>query len=275
MRYNIVFALFLYPLLAQSRHISEEKKKKDLQPVVTQESVGIPHTDNDNDEGKLSNKKLCGQSDHCAEETNLRPPQMPKLLNSIGNDEELVWSQSPYQINHYANTGTLGVGVGHHRGVLYPYVHPDLIAASNAFLPIGRLPPVYTTHIRNYTPFDLQTSSSARSIRSREEDEFLEELSHDAVMPNILPTMEIPMGRSYVKPNVHALGGLTAVFPGHPGSCGVPILLSCSPNISKGVLGKHLPETPSNDYRNVNSPKKVNKILEGHSKESILSQKAQ
>ncbi|XP_041977849.1 uncharacterized protein LOC121732120 [Aricia agestis] len=70
-----------------------------------------------------------------------------------------------------------------------------------------------------------------RTLRS-DEDDLWDEVEQDAVMHNVLPIMPAPYFRSSqsVPPTV-------AFFPTAMGNCAVPILVSCSAQITRGTIG--------------------------------------
>lgn len=253
MRRGIVF-IFLFCTLTSCKNIPEYLQDNWKDFVVPQESDGVV-----SNEGRLKQSagNLCisDSTNECKEKEikGLLPPQMPKLTGFV-NDDERIWLQSPYQVNHYANVGTLGVDVGNYGGVLYPYAHRNLFAALNPTMPVSRLPPVFTTQIRETTPYFvpyLNDLPRTRFTRDDEYQDFLDQLNHDAIMENVLPTMTVPMARSYGSQVPPIASPAIALYPANVARCGIPLLLSCSPNISRGVLGAYKNQAPTviNKYR--------------------------
>ncbi|XP_026757821.2 uncharacterized protein LOC113517365 [Galleria mellonella] len=138
------------------------------------------------------------------------------------------------------------VAVGTYGGMQYLYAHPNLLASTNRFPPISNLPPVSSTHIHESLPVQDQQNGNflsrpVRLIRSNEEEDFLAELSHRAIMKNILPTMSV---RSPYVNQVPYYLPQVAVFPYTVTGCSLPLLLSCSPNINYGTLDQMMYRKP-------------------------------
>ncbi|XP_063359862.1 uncharacterized protein LOC134649076 [Cydia amplana] len=72
--------------------------------------------------------------------------------------------------------------------------------------------------------------------RATSYEEFLAQLSHDAQMNNILPTMSYlrTAGPNYYAP--YGNGPVQATFPQAVGGCSRPLLFGCSPIIYQGVM---------------------------------------
>lgn len=170
-----------------------------------------------------------------------------------------VWTRSPYgyQVNP-SSLEAIGVGIGNYGGVLYPHVHPKLLAAMNQGYTISSLPPVRSTYIHSTYPglrqnYDIDVLNSQNAIvlppnvrpvrmLPSSEEEFLAELEHDAIMNNIIPTMQVRYASSspYSNEALVSAGPAIAVFPNAPlSSCAQPILLSCTPKITRGVLAQN------------------------------------
>ncbi|XP_037295644.1 uncharacterized protein LOC115445166 [Manduca sexta] len=138
---------------------------------------------------------------------------------------------------------------------IYPYVHP--LYSKLPVSMMNSLPPVHLTHFSSVLPrqeanFRSHTDMSEeerillpndRVTRSSEED-FIEQLEHDAIMNNILPTMPFPFfresQRSYPAPISHHSGsnpfmalfrsGITTDYNS------IPLLLGCTPTITEGTM---------------------------------------
>lgn len=176
-----------------------------------------------------------------------------------------------YQSDSSGNLKSMGVEVSNSGGVLYPHVHPKLFAMYNPGYNVNYLPPVHSTYIHGLVPEeDLQKANyeldmlnsynamftpeqirTARMVHSQNE-EILAELQHDAIMQNILPTMPVSSARHAVAPVSPSLtysygsapdgAPAIAIFPyGAGGGCALPILLSCSPKITPGILQPKAP----------------------------------
>ncbi|XP_061712483.1 uncharacterized protein LOC133521496 [Cydia pomonella] len=74
--------------------------------------------------------------------------------------------------------------------------------------------------------------------RATSYEEFLAQLSHDAQMNNILPTMSFlrTAGPHYYAPYGSGSAPLQASFPQAVGGCSRPLLFGCSPIIYQGVM---------------------------------------
>lgn len=148
----------------------------------------------------------------------------------------------------------------------------------NPMPPVRSLPPVMTTRIReNISPMtenanDIDADNEmhfppyVRAVRSRDYLD-LDQLREDAVMPNIIPAMPFPYMRNAIPSflpsaqyyhsqpsSSYDQSGPVAYFPSAPHSdCAVPLLVSCSPQISYGSLrnvdsgeaGPSVPSAPS------------------------------
>lgn len=193
--------------------------------------------------------------------------------SSFAYMQPTILPSAAYQGSPLGSLAQMGIGMGNYRGVIYPHVHPKLFAALNPRYPAVRsLPPVHATYIhglipeQSYVPkpnFDLDVYHPqntvllptlvrpSRMLRSTEE-EFLAELSHDAIMNNIIPTMQVPFSRYASAPtptqySYGASGGspAIAVFPDSAsGGCAQPILFSCSPQITRGYMRPGLENVP-------------------------------
>lgn len=109
--------------------------------------------------------------------------------------------------------------------LIYPHLHPAFMVLKS----MNSLPPVYTPQ---YTK-DLSLRRSSRS----EVDDFLEQLNHDTIMNNILPTMPFPFLRTSNHGESPQEDLVTAIFPGVANTASaIPILLSCSPKVHQGTL---------------------------------------
>ncbi|XP_049867555.1 uncharacterized protein LOC126367830 [Pectinophora gossypiella] len=179
--------------------------------------------------------------------------QQPSILTSVPG----------YQ--GYPNVEAMGIGIGNYRGVLYPHVHPKLLAAYGSGYAVNSLPPVLSTYIHGLFPqeeyqrtgYDLDALNPqntgtlptlvrpSRMLRATDE-ELMAQLQHDAIMNNILPTMAVPFAR-YAAPAYSSHRailakpasptGISAIFPNAAaGGCAQPILFSCTPRIIRGTL---------------------------------------
>lgn len=157
---------------------------------------------------------------------------------------------------------------GSQEADLYPFVYTSVSAALNPVPSVHTLPPV--THIHESMPsletradYDIDVLNPENSelmppnLRiTRSRTNYMEELAHDAMMNNLLPTMHVPFVRgaerspSYQqvsKPVVEQrTGQLIAVFPtSKANNCAIPILLRCSPNVVRGSLtGSYAEQSP-------------------------------
>lgn len=163
---------------------------------------------------------------------------------------------------------------GSQEADLYPFVHTSIPAALNPVPPVHTLPPVYATHIHETMPsletrgdFDIDVLNpensemmppNLRITRSRRNylKNWREDLAHDAMLNNLLPTMPVPFVRgaerspSYQasRPVEQRQGGgqVMAVFPTSKAiDCAIPILMRCSPNLTRGTLtGSYAEQSP-------------------------------
>lgn len=97
----------------------------------------------------------------------------------------------------------------------------------------------------------LYRTPNVRAVRSREE-EFLKQLEHDAMIPNIIPTMPVPFVRTAASPEYQAIEDtplVMVIYPGRVSDCALPFLFSCSPKIAYGSLA----QTPYSGYSSIPS----------------------
>lgn len=165
-----------------------------------------------------------------------------------------VWTRSRY--GYQVNPSSLEpIDFGNYRA-LYPQVHPKLLAAMNQGFTVNSLPPVQSTYIHSNYPglrqnydtdllnpqnaFVLPANSRAVRMLRPSENDFLTELEHDAIMKNIIPTMQVRYTSPvYSNEPVVSAGPAIAVFPNAPySSCAQPILFSCTPKVTRGVLAQ-------------------------------------
>ncbi|KAJ8725774.1 hypothetical protein PYW08_003957 [Mythimna loreyi] len=175
--------------------------------------------------------------------------------------------QTPYEADAVTYEVDKGLA-GSQEADLYPYVHTSIPAALNPVPSVRVLPPVYATHIHETMPslenrdnFDIDVLNPENSemmtpnLRiTRSERDFLEDLRHDAMMNNLLPTMPVPFVRSVEKspsypvlrPGAQRTGQVMAVFPRSKiNNCAIPILMRCSPNMTRGRLtGSYAEQSP-------------------------------
>lgn len=112
-----------------------------------------------------------------------------------------------------------------------------------AYLPVADVP-LYRTFIHGFDSLKDSVNiedSGSNTVKRDATDDFMEQLAHDAIMPNILPTMQIPELRSagYGDSQV----SVQAVYPDLQGSsskstCAVPLLFGCSPRVVIGALAR-------------------------------------
>lgn len=181
------------------------------------------------------------------------PPRIPSFPYNIPFTK---WT--PYDINYLTQESAQDL-IAPYNSYNIPYIY------SNPVPSVRSLPPVISTHIHETFPeipedneYDVDSFSDdevyfppyVRVVRSRDED-VLDQLAKDAVMPNILPTMPFPYMRtasvphyqsqynpSYQKP--HQGEQMVALFPAGEGSdCALPFLVSCNLNISPGTLAQN------------------------------------
>lgn len=200
---------------------------------------------------------------------------------------QIVWNskylQTPYEIDQDTyeadqtlNAEAMNVESDPYEVDLYPFVHTSLSAALNPVPPVHSLPPVHATQVHETMPsldtrgvYDIDVlnpenaelmSPNLRITRSRRED-YLDQLTHDGIMNNILPTMPIPFVRgaesspSYQVPQQsQTTGSVRAMYPTRSSNrCALPILLGCSPNMFRGTMSStyadRVPQEASKAYR--------------------------
>lgn len=205
--------------------------------------------------------KLSPSSSESQEDESQSLPDAAQEYEHVSPDVKHV-----YQSDTTGNFKSGGVEMSNSRDIPYPHVHPKLFAMYNAGYNVNYLPPVHSTYIHGLVPeedlqkanYELDALNSenamfrpeqirmARTIHSQDE-EILAELQHDAIMNNILPRIPVPSARYAVAPAspsaTYAYGSApdgapaVAIFPyGSGGGCAQPILLSCSPKITPGIL---------------------------------------
>ncbi|KAJ8722569.1 hypothetical protein PYW07_003749 [Mythimna separata] len=207
----------------------------------------------------------------------------------------IIWNgkynlQTPYETN--PDVYEVGQGLaGSQEADLYPFVHTSISAALNPVPPVHALPPVYATHIHETMPslenrddfaIDVLNPENSemmppnlRVTRSRRD--YMEDLAHDAMLNNLLPTMPVPFVRSaerspsypasvvarpvlkpvarpVLTPVAQRTGQVMAVFPKRKFTdCAIPILMRCSPNFTRGKMtgsyAEQSPQLPSAAYR--------------------------
>lgn len=164
-----------------------------------------------------------------------------------------------------------GQNAGSQEDGLYPFVHTSLSAALNPVPKVHKLPPVYATHIHETMPsletpadFDIDVLNPENSEEippnlrnTRSQRNFLKDLTNDAIMKNLLPTMPVPFARGAEKSPSYQVsrhlvpaqrkGQVMAVFPNSKTDkgCAIPILMRCSPNWVRGTMtGSYLEQSP-------------------------------
>lgn len=249
-----VYLFFILSVgLAICNPVSDENSNENVTELKATET-GIDNMDGDTCKPPCSLKDAVAASESKESES-----------QSVPDTEEnghASFIMPAYHTDESDSLKSMGIGVSNFRGALCPHVHPKLFAMYNPGYNVNYLPPVQSTYIHGLIPQeDLQRANyeldifnspmleqvrTPRMIHSQDE-EILTELQHDAIMNNILPTMSVPMPRYAVAPaslpvaysQGHAIGGAPAiaVFPyGSGGGCAQPILLSCSPKITRGTL---------------------------------------
>ena len=195
---------------------------------------------------------------------------LPLEFGSRPENVPMLWD-GKYNLRTSFETDTYEVDqgmAGSQEADLYPFVHTSVPAAMNPVPAVHSLPPVYATHIHETMPslesradYDIDVLNpenselmppNLRITRSRRD--FLEDLAHDAMLNNLLPTMPVPFVRgaerstSYhaSKPVVAQRTGQVAVFPNSKANnCAIPILLRCSPKVVRGTLtGSYAEQSP-------------------------------
>ncbi|KAG7307533.1 hypothetical protein JYU34_007738 [Plutella xylostella] len=153
--------------------------------------------------------------------------------------------------------------------IMNPFVFPRVFNSFSRLRPISALPRVHATRILGLTPLDERLEQTRYDVTNAEPealpsnprqqrmsrltehvesrdgdyvDPYLAQLEADAVMPNILPTMSYVRDAGYPH-----YGSPYAVYPGRAGGCAQPILFSCSPQVTRGVLARHA--APQHSYR--------------------------
>ncbi|KAJ2952956.1 hypothetical protein O0L34_g7329 [Tuta absoluta] len=203
----------------------------------------------------------------------------------------------------YPSLEALG-GDGSYIDMMYPYLYPRLRATYNPGFNVNSLPPVHSTYIHGLVPAEeiqqsiyeenmlrprrtlyYQPQRFVRMLRTPEDD-FMAQLRHDAIMNNIVPTMQVPFARfaslapppppppaplpvsapviapvPYAPvpyaPGPYGPAGVTALYPSAGSGCAQPILFSCTPKITKGYLKpSYAPPVPSPGYREVSKASK-------------------
>ncbi|XP_075992850.1 uncharacterized protein LOC142987799 [Anticarsia gemmatalis] len=128
---------------------------------------------------------------------------------------------------------------------------------SNSLLPLEALPNIYSSYVHEIAPskthdeYDIDVLNpenteimlpNMRPSRSRVDD-YIEELAHDAMINNIIPTMSFVRGAE--EPVHPALQ--TAVYPnGATNGCGLPVFLLCNPTVVPGTLARSYPPISAN-----------------------------
>ncbi|XP_026724616.1 uncharacterized protein LOC113491696 [Trichoplusia ni] len=188
---------------------------------------------------------------------------LPYVLNA---DNLQSWRnqylQTPYIDQPNYETGSMNLESSPYEVDLYPVVHTSLSAALNPVPAIHTLPPVYSTHIHETIPsleergdYDLDVLNpenselsvpNLRISRSRTGD-YMDELRHEAIMSNILPTMPVPYVRGtehYELPQrEHFQRPLIGVYPnGAANDCALPLLFNCSPGVVRGTMSDAYPD---------------------------------
>ncbi|XP_063892156.1 uncharacterized protein LOC126054294, partial [Helicoverpa armigera] len=193
------------------------------------------------------------------------------FLNTQNVPSPIVWDNqylpvmdsSNYDVNVLNTDLTGNVDAEPYEIDLYPLVHTSVSAALNSVPPVNSLPPAYVAQmddnmstLETRADYDIDVLNPENSelmppnLRiTRSRSDFLEDLAHDAMMNNLLPTMSVPFvrgaGRSSVAQPAQRMGPVTATYPGASNNCAVPILLRCSPNIIRGTLSNtYLEQSP-------------------------------
>lgn len=169
------------------------------------------------------------------------PPRVP-----------LSWSWTPDDMNHIQDPM-------HNEAYEVSYQLPPY-TFDNVLPPLTSLPPVSTkiheslaeienNYQTNYLDIDndLYLAPNFRAVRSRGEELLLDQLKHDAIIPNILPTMPVPFVRGADFSPVYQDQDATIVmvlYPGRVPDCGLPLLFGCTPKMIFGGLE----QTPDDGY---------------------------
>ncbi|CAD0196900.1 unnamed protein product [Chrysodeixis includens] len=198
-------------------------------------------------------------------------PQVPYIDDrnvlpyALNTDNLQLWRthylQTPYIDQNY-EAGSMNVDFSPYEVDLYPVVHTSLSAALNPVPAVHTLPPVFSTHIHESVPtleeqrdYDLDVLNpenselsvpNLRISRSRTHD-YMDELRHEAIMSNILPTMPVPYVRGadpyQVPRRGHLPGPLLGIYPsGASNDCGLPLLFNCSPDVVRGTMPDAYPD---------------------------------
>lgn len=130
--------------------------------------------------------------------------------------------------------------------------------------PLESLPPVHSTYIHGLdearydekelwessllTPNVVRIQRTLPGIPRDEYHDLLAQLEHDAVMPNILPTMAVRQS-GHSAPQFVSYGDTVAVFPQSASESAIAILLSCAPQVDAGVLAPKMAITEEESYR--------------------------
>uniref|UniRef100_A0A2A4K230 Uncharacterized protein n=1 Tax=Heliothis virescens TaxID=7102 RepID=A0A2A4K230_HELVI len=194
------------------------------------------------------------------------------VLNAQNVPSTMLWNNqylpivdsSNYEVNGLNTDLTDNVDAEPYEVDLYPLVHSSMSAALNSVPTLNSYPPpVYASQmddnmstLETRADYDIDVLNpenselmppNLRITRSRRD--YLEDLAHDAMLNNLLPTMSVPFvrgaGRASVPQAARQMGPVTATYPGVSNNCAVPILLRCSPNIVRGTLsGTYAEQSP-------------------------------
>lgn len=156
------------------------------------------------------------------------------------------------------NRGSMNTDVDPYEVDLYPMVHTSLSAALNPMPPANDVAPVLETEILETMPslttrggYDIDVlnpeNSGMMMPNSRLKRNFLQDLTHEAMMQNLLPTMPVPFTRgAEISPVYYSgspqsaslgEGAAMAIYPKSAVNTGaIPLLLRCSPNVVRGSL---------------------------------------
>ncbi|XP_047528023.1 uncharacterized protein LOC125064823 [Vanessa atalanta] len=103
-------------------------------------------------------------------------------------------SSRTYQVDALNNLEIPGISLRKYDGVLYPYINSEMPSSFNPIPPVRYLPPVYLplhdTFLTEKRESDQDVIENIRPPRVlRSENDFWDQLQHDTIMKNILPTM--------------------------------------------------------------------------------------
>lgn len=260
---HVTYLLFILSVgLASCSPVSQENCSENVELEATETGIGELNGNSVKPSRSCSTKAL---KDGLSASEGEEHESQSHLVTAEENNHASTSTIPAYQIDTSKFFKANGIGVSNFRGTLYPHVHPKVFAMYNAGYNINYLPPVQSTYIHGLVPqedlqrgnYELDVLNSqnamltpeqvrmARMVHSQDE-EILDELQHDAIMHNILPSRPVPWPRYAAPaslPAAYSYGSGTggapaiAVFPyGAGGGCAQPILLSCSPKITHGTL---------------------------------------